>query len=271
MMTCKLPPIIGVCLLLCVSWDTLHAVSVGFNPGSGSATVLFETPSGDELVGGTMFAGTFATPPSGALSLADVMNGFTVFDQLDQASNSAGFFSPSEFSNPLGSFANARLYLVVVDTATIAGASMFTVFRNDSPSWTFPSSDLGTSTISLSATLDQFFAGTPDTITDPGGASGTFPSIQLERIRPALTAPDVRAVIVSGHPGIEFEYPSDRALSVTFTLQASDTLQPDSFADVAATPVVLGDNGTTRLIRILHPSPASTRPTCFLRLRVTAD
>ena len=134
------------------------------------------------MVGGTLFAGTFGSPPSVGIGISDVLANFNVFDALDTASGSAGNFAAGSLTGDVEpTFASGKIYLVVVNTASIATATEFAVFSSTDSSWTFPANDTSATpaNITLVGTVDQYFAGSADTITTPGGIPGTFNSIQL--------------------------------------------------------------------------------------------
>ena len=71
-----------------------------------------------------------------------------------------------------------------------------------------------------------------------------------------------------GRPGIEFEFPTSQAGTVSFVLEESQggTLLEDDWIDVDASPLVLSDDGITQTIRIIHPELVSSEPKRFFRL-----
>lgn len=155
------------------------------NFSSGNPPLLFETSTDLELVGGTMFAGTFSTPPSVGLSINDVLSNFDTFDALDGLSLDSGFFVADAFSGDVEpDFSTDKIYLVITDTSSIATATEFAVISSSDTSWAFPLNDTSASTasITLAGFVDEVYAGSPDTISNPGGIPGNFNTIQLEVI-----------------------------------------------------------------------------------------
>ncbi|MDA0768271.1 MAG: hypothetical protein O3A87_11735 [Verrucomicrobia bacterium] len=260
-------------LVLCAL--TASAAEINFDSGGGFDGVFFETESESELVGGTMFIGTFAAVPPGNITLGELNSTFSTFQTHPSQSNSKGSFPSVMFSAPLGTtFPGAKIYLVVTDTPTIAAATRFAVFSSTHPSWTFPANDFPAppSNITLAAPVDQFYAGSADTIDNPGGIAGTFNSIKLE---PTATAPPLIplliSVIVGDKPGVEFDYPTAADGTVSFALDESCTLLDEpSWSPVTSTPSVVSDNGTTQRICMLHPDLLTSAPKRYFRVTVTA-
>lgn len=253
----------------------LLASSVDYAPGSGAQIVLFEKSDGSELDGGYMFLGTFASVPELDISMADVLTNFQQFAGLDSnPSTPAGFFSDSTFTGLLSDFESSHIYTLVVDTADPALATEYCVFSSSLSNWTFQASELDLSPSILLTEVDQYFAGVSDTIENPDGIPGTFKSIQLASVGPPEPPilPEIRHVIVSGQPGIEFDFPTADAGTVEFILQESvgDTLLEPSWTDVVATPSVISDDGTTQVIQILYPGLVSEDTEQFLRLKGTS-
>ncbi|MDA0768270.1 MAG: PEP-CTERM sorting domain-containing protein [Verrucomicrobia bacterium] len=170
--------------LISVSWT--QAATVNFDSGGGEDLVVFATTGGNEAVGATMFAGTFNSAPSiGSTSLEDVLNDFLTFDEYGTTSGSPGSFNAGSFEgNVTPTFSSGKIYLVVVNASTIAAATEFAVFSSTDGSWTFPGNDTTAppSGITLAGTVDQYYAGTPGTFQNPGGAPFDADSIQFAAI-----------------------------------------------------------------------------------------
>jgi hypothetical protein len=162
-----------------------HAAIVNFSAGGSPITVVFETTGGTELVGATLFAGTFSSPPAlGSTSIEDVLSNFLLFDTYETSSGSGGNFPAGQFSGTVGStFASAKIYLVVADSSSLPSATQ-SVFSSTNSTWIFPGNDgEGTpSSISLPGNVDQYYAGLPDSIENPGTVTGMRNSIQMAAI-----------------------------------------------------------------------------------------
>jgi hypothetical protein len=175
------------------------AATVNFNPG-GAGVFVFETSSGNELVGGTLFAGTFETVPEVGVSIEDVLTNFMEFDALDNPSAATGLFSSENFERPVAGtdFVSSPIYLIAVDSNSIGTATEMAVFTSNDPAWMFPASDTGpdaSGAITLQDTPLTFFQGQTDTIDNPGGLSLTgVNSIQLV----AIPEPSTFALLVLG-------------------------------------------------------------------------
>ncbi len=219
--------------------------------------------------------GTFNSPPPPDITLTQLDSTFLLFDKHDDPSGSGGNFPSEQFSNLVGTtFASAKIYLVVTNSPTIAAATEFAVFSSTALTWVFPASEVApSSAITLVGTVDQYFAGSADTILNPGPISGTRNSIKLESTSPPAPPliPLLTSVIVGGKPGVEFDYPTAAAGTVSFALDESCTLLDEpSWSPVTSTPSVVGDNGTTQRIRMLHPDLLTSAPKRYFRVTVTA-
>ncbi|MGJ8725797.1 MAG: hypothetical protein ACSHYB_14650 [Roseibacillus sp.] len=257
--------------LFCASFCELKAsASFNFSPSAGTVEsfVLFELEDEAPLAGGYLFAGTYASLPDEAATNAELLADFTLFGSLStNPSGASGFFSAGQFSGDLGGLPSSKIYLLVTDSLNISTATQFAVFSSSLSSWTFPVSELDASvSISLPA-VDQYFAGSPDTLS---AGNDVFNSIQLTAVAEPepLVLPSVCFVISAGRPGIEFEFPTAQAGQVQFVLQESegDTLLESDWIDVVASPSVVSDDGTTQVIRIVHPALLSSDTQRFFRL-----
>ena len=117
----------------------------------------------------------------------------------------------------------------------------------------------------------NIFAGSNDYLDPDGdGPRDTFDSIQLVPVAEPepLVLPPVCFVTSGGRPGIEFEFPTAQAGNFSFVLQESEgaTLLEGDWIDVAASPTVVSDDGTTQVIQIIHPAVLTSTPKRFFRL-----
>lgn len=262
------------CALLVLTSEKGFGIDASFTSGPSSNPVLFETSADSLLIGGHLFAGAFETAPPVGISFSEIVSNFEIFAPLNtNPSTGFGFFMNGAFEGTLTTpdfdFASEQIYVLALDTASLETATEFALLTSDT--WTFQSSNIDP-TIPLVDlpevdTLGELLAGTFDTA-DIGGT--IFTSIQLTAIGPLdpPVLPEIRHVIVSGQPGIEFEFPSADASTVSFVLQESvgDTLLEPDWVDVAASPTVINDDGTTQTIQILHPDLVTDDSELFFRL-----
>lgn len=162
----------------------LNAATVNYDSGSGAGTTVFETTSGTELVGGHMYAGSFAVAPSIGIGMTDIIANFNEFSELDTGgSSNAGYFADSTFTNPVAGFESDKIYLLVIDTSDINTATQYALLSSSLTNWEYPASDVALSPSIGITDVDEFFAGTGgETIDNPGGIPGTFNSIQLAAV-----------------------------------------------------------------------------------------
>lgn len=166
--------------LLAFSPAVSSAATVQLVSGSGSSTILFQEAGGGPLVGGHLFAGTFAAPPSVGLSLSDIEADFSTFAPLmANPTNEFGFVGNSSFSGELAGFESKKIYVVALDTDSVATATQHAVFSADTGSWQFQATETGFDPEIDLTTVNEFFSGSSSSITDPGSVSGTFNTIQL--------------------------------------------------------------------------------------------
>ena len=261
-----------------------HSATVGVDSG-GANPLLFERSNSSALEGGTLFVGAFDGDPNGVTDIAVLLSQFRPFGSDVAVSGSFGNFPNSQFTGnvvPTGGsfdFRGQQIYVLVIDSDSIAGATELAFFTADSfANWTFPTIDDGginpNADDSTNIVLNQQnnrFAGNNDSL-DPDGPGdfGTFDSIQLIPIpEPVpLVLPLACFVVFDGRPGIEFEFPTAQAGNFTFVLEESEggTLLEDSWIDVAASPTVVSDDGTTQVIQIIHPASLTSAPRRFFRL-----
>ena len=270
--------------IISIAW--VYSASVGVTIGGASDSVLFETTEGVALDGGYLFVGAYDGVLDSEVSYNQILSHFVVFSSDKAVSGPFGNFPTTSFTGsvvPSGGafdFRNQQIYVLVTNSDSIATASELAFFTADSLfNWVFPLVDnpglepgSDTTDIILSQ-QNLLFVGRNDTLelAQPG-AQGVFDSIQLEEtVGPEpLVIPDVQFVIAGGRPGIEFEFPTSQAGTVTFVLQESqdDTLLESDWVDVAASPMVVSDDGTTQVIQIIHPALLSTDSERFFRLQV---
>ena len=257
-----------ILLLSSVFSELKGAASFAFNSGSGAAVVLFEKEDESPFPEGYLYAGTYASPPSGTATIEELVSGFVSFGQLsNNPSDENGFFAQGTFSGDLSDLPSSKIYLLASDTLDISNATQVAIVSSSSTSWTFPSSEIDPSVnISLSS-VDQYFAGTPNVLEAQGS---DFNSIQLTVVEEPepLVLPPICFVVSGGRPGVEFEFPTAQAGEVEFVLQESigDTLLEMDWSDVQASPSVESDDGTTQVIRIIHPDLLTSDTERFFRL-----
>lgn len=261
-----------------------YSATVGVTIGGSSDSLLFETSDGSPLEGGSLFIGAYDGDPSGVSDIAVILSQFRRFGTDAGVSGSFGNFSTTQFMGnvvPSGGgfdFRGLQIYALVIDSTSVDDATELALFSADAlANWFFPNVDNPGITPGSDSTdivlnqVNRVLIGNNDTLDPDGpGGAGIFNSVQLTAVTELepLVLPSVCFVVSGGRPGIEFEFPTSQAGEVSFVLQESDgdTLLEEDWIDVAASPTVVSDNGTTQVIRIIHPALLTSESQRFFRL-----